>query len=347
MTSRPLDFAGRALAGERAFDAADLVTDRKPFGLTREGTYLWGTVRDGDGELCSFMRRIPAARDATSGSTAGPAAGSARPGDTEISLGDRLVVLATFDGADELRVRREARGAASSRDVTRDLAGGSAVLSAAPGERAGMRAEIGTAVSYIEDGVLDLSGELVCSPLHWYLPGREAALYYPTQTWLVSGVVLGREVRGFLFVEEAYMLRGGRLYVEKDPLHDVGYLTWYSWATHWDDGRTEIGHFLFGGDDFHVGLVADDAGNVRAAATMDVGVARAADGYWHDGISVVMDGAAWQLSPDRKGRMNLGPIPNPQQEGLMRRAGESRHPAVWMAWGESLPEVGNRRVPRK
>ena len=100
--------------------------------------------------------------------------------------------------------------------------------------------------------------------------GAAAALYYPTQTWLVEGVVLDRPVRGFIFLEEAYLLPGGRLYVAKDPLPDVGYLTWYCWATQWEDGQLEIGHFLYGQRRFHVGLVADDTGRVRAAIAMDL-----------------------------------------------------------------------------
>jgi hypothetical protein len=42
--------------------------------------------------------------------------------------------------------------------------------------------------------------------------------------------------------------------------------------------------------------------------------------------------------------MQLGGIPNPQQEGLMRRVGEKRRPEVWMAWGETVPANGVRRI---
>jgi hypothetical protein len=169
-------------------------------------------------------------------------------------------------------------------------------------------------------------------------------LYYPTQTWLVDGTVLGSEVRGFLFVEEAYMSPGARLYVAGDPLHDVDYLTWYSWATRWDDGEVEFGHFLFGQGRFHVGLIANGDGSVRVASELDVVVRRAADGYWHDGLELTVDGEAWELVADPRGRMRLGPIPNPQQEGLVRRVGERRVPDVWMAWGETVPANGERRT---
>ncbi len=324
------DFGGAALAGRRGVDPAEFVDDREILGLRREGTYAWGTLRDDRGQPLSVMRRIPPAGVETG------AAGAQ-------SLGSRLIVMDSQD-ADGLAVRREAKNAASSDEVTRAFVSGSAVFSASGAGRAAMRLETdGVTLRWTEDGVLDLAGRQVCSGLQWYLPGSLAALYYPTQTWLVEGTVLGRPVRGFIFLEEAYMLPGGRLYVEKDPLHDVGYLTWYSWATQWEDGSIEIGHFLYGQQRFHVGLIADHRGGVRAASAMDLEISRGADGYWHDGISMSMDGEQWELVPAANGHMQLGRIPNPQQEGLMRRVGESRSPEVWMAWGETVPANGVRR----
>ncbi|UGQ11238.1 hypothetical protein LO772_31295 [Yinghuangia sp. ASG 101] len=42
--------------------------------------------------------------------------------------------------------------------------------------------------------------------------------------------------------------------------------------------------------------------------------------------------------------MELGPIPNPQQEGRIRRLAEKRGIDLWMAWGETVPENGDTRV---
>src|SRR5437870_1039585 len=65
-----------------------------------------------------------------------------------------------------------------------------------------------SALSYLEEGTVEVSGELACPALQWYLPGNDAGLLYLTQTWEVTGTVLGRPVRGFLFWEEAYMRPG-------------------------------------------------------------------------------------------------------------------------------------------
>jgi hypothetical protein len=324
------DFDGAALAGRRSVDPADFIDNREVLGLRREGSYLWGTVRDDRGQPLSLMRRIPPA-----GSTSGAAGAQ--------SLGSRLVVMDSA-GGDGLAIQRAAKNAASSDDIVRTFESGIATFDAAGGGQGQMHFETdGSSLRWQEEGLVDLSGDRVCSGLQWYLPTSEASLYYPTQTWLVEGFVLGRAVRGFIFFEEAYMLAGARLYVAKDPLHATRYLTWYSWATLWDDGRTEIGHFLYGQGRFHVGLVADDEGGVRVASAMDLEVNRSSDDYWHNGIRLRMDGEDWELLPAANGRMQLGAIPNPQQEGMMRRVGEKRRPEVWMAWGETVPANGVRR----
>jgi hypothetical protein len=322
------NFGGAALTGGRTFDPAELVEEREHFGLTREATYLWGTLRDDKGAPMSFMRRIPPE-------------GASTDQVGERALGDRLILMAAFDDADALHIRREARAAASSDTVKRTVEDGHAVFHSS-GEHSTFRLSAGTdAVTWTEDGLIDVQGSSVCTPLQWFATGDGASMLYPTQTWVVDGTALGRPVNGFLFIEEAYMRPGGRLYIRHDPLHAAHYLTWYSWATQWDDGTTELGHFLFGRDRFHVGVMADSRGNVRNVRDMDVRITRNPDGYWMDRIEYDLDGERWELVPDPRGRMvDLGQIPNPQQEGLMRRVGETREAVLWMAWGETVPANG-------
>ena len=94
-----------------------------------------------------------------------------------------------------------------------------------------------------------------------------------------------------------------------------------------------------------MGLVADDTGRVRAATAMDLEISRSADGYWHDGIRMSMDGEEWELVPDPQGRMMLGRLPNPQQEGLMRRGGRDSEAAGLDGLGRDRP--GTRRAAQR
>jgi hypothetical protein len=326
------DFDNAALASARTIDPAQWNSDAPILGLVREAGYLWGTVRDDEGAMFSVMRRIPPGVDLVSGE-----AGDRR------GLGGRLVLLSTLDAGENpgtaLRVRREPKGAASSDELNRHaLPQGVRFSSPAHGDGRAMRADLtADSLDYSEENVLELAGTRSCPALQWYLPGPEAALLYLTQTWEVEGVVLDRPVRGFLFWEEAYMQPGARLYVEKDPLHDAGYTSWYSWATRWDDGVTEVGHFLTGARSFGVGVVAASTGDVSVARRVAGRVELTRDHRWHAGIDYDMDGVAWRCEPDPVGRMELGPMLNPQQEGRVHRRGETRAPVVHMAWGETVP----------
>jgi hypothetical protein len=323
-----------ALASGRDFDPQDFVTNESILGLEREAGYLWGTLRDEDGTLYSTMRRVaqtpPGARD-----------------DGRSSLGGKLIVVSSGTGREGLQLRKEPRYAVDSALVDIELTDPDTATLASPPDADGnpMRLVLSKDdFSYREEGVIDMSGTLAVPPLQWYLPGRDASLLYITQTWLVDGVILDKPARGFLFWEEAWMYPGGRLYREKDPLHDAEYLTWYSWANHWNDGTCEVGHFLFGQKDFHVAVTAHSDGTTSSARSMDIEITRAADDYWHDGIDYTIDGVNWVCEPDPQGHMRgLGEMPNPQQEGRIHRVDDNRVPDVWMAWGETVPAAGNSR----
>jgi hypothetical protein len=327
------DFGGAALSSAREIDPGQWVSDEPLLGLVREAGYLWGSVRDADGGLYSIMRRIPPVTDA------GPERDGERQG-----LGGRLIVLGTRDASEELgadmRLRKEARHAAPSERLVRAAVPGGVRFATPAGEAVTTRLEFTPSdLGYLEDGVIEVTGTRTCPALQWYVPGAHAALLYLSQTWEVGGTLLGRPVRGFLFWEEAYMPPGGRLYVAKDPLHDARYTSWYSWATRWDDGSTEVGHFLTGDSRFGVAVTADSTGRVQAAGRVTAKIGLADDRYWHTGIDYDVDGVAWRCEPDPAGRMSgLGPMPNPQQEGRMFRADERRRPELWMAWGENVPD---------
>jgi len=323
-----------ALASGREFDVRDFVTADPILGLQREAGYIWGTLRDDDGTLYSTMRRVA------------PTPPDTRQDDRQ-SLGGRHILMSTVTGREGLQLRKEPRYAVDSASVgIRVIDANTAELSSSPDAPGNpMRLVLSKGdFHYYEDGVIDVSGNMVASPLQWYLPGRDASLLYLSQTWLVDGMLLGKSARGFLFWEEAWMYPGGRLYMDKEPLHDAEYLTWYSWANRWDDGSCEIGHFLFGQRDFHVGLTAHSDGTITSASSMDAEITRAPDGYWHDGIAYTIDGVKWVCEPDVGGHMRgLGKLPNPQQEARIHRADDHRTPDVWMAWGETVPAAGNSR----
>ncbi|MFE9320706.1 hypothetical protein ACIHDR_12710 [Nocardia sp. NPDC052278] len=329
-------FNHAAISSGRRFEpAAVLSPDTSVHGLAPEAGYIWGTVRDDDGGLHSIMRRVPAVRD------------DKKAGADIRSLGGKLILLSSAGGTEQMQLRREPRHAPESNELSRRVLGTGAVEFTSPANDHGRAVTLelsAQTLRYQETDVIEVTGTLAAPPLQWFLPGPDSSLLYLTQTWLVEGDLAGKHVRGFLFWEEAWMREGGRLYVDKDPLHDAEYTTWYSWANHFDDGTSEVGHFLFGNGDFHVGVIGHSDGTVTTARTMDAVIRRDADGYWHDGIDYTINGDPWVCEPDPNGRMEgLGRIPNPQQEGRIHRVSDTRVPDVWMAWGESVPGNGERR----
>jgi hypothetical protein len=101
--SRTGDFDGAALASAREIDPAQWNSDDPILGLHREAGYLYGTVRDADGQIFSIARRIPARAD-----VAPETAGGFR------SLGSALILLSTLEPAGEsleaMRLRHMASG---------------------------------------------------------------------------------------------------------------------------------------------------------------------------------------------------------------------------------------------
>ncbi|MCX4095716.1 hypothetical protein [Nocardia sp. alder85J] len=329
-------FNHAALSSGRRFEpAAVLAADSTIHGLAPEAGYIWGTLRDDEGGLHSIMRRIPAVRD------------NVKAGDDIRSLGGKLILLSSTGVDEQLQLRREPRYAPDSNEMSRRVVDSTTVELSAPANEHGRAVALTLTtegMAYRETDIIDVTGTLIAPPLQWFLPGPDSSLLYLTQTWLVQGDLGGKRVRGFLFWEEAWMRAGARLYVDKDPLHDAEYTTWYSWANHYEDGTAEVGHFLYGNGRLHVGVIGHSDGSVTSAHTMDAQIRRNADGYWHDGIDYTIDGEAWTCDPDPRGRMEgLGRIPNPQQEGRMHRVADTRVPDVWMAWGESVPGNGDRR----
>ena len=58
-----------------------------------------------------------------------------------------------------------------------------------------------------------------------------------------------------------------------------------------------------------------------------------------------VDGTAWEiLQPKSLRILPTGHTPNRQQEGVVRRVGETRKAVRWMAWGETAH--GTERVRR-
>jgi hypothetical protein len=293
--------------------------------------YLWGTLRDDDGDLHAILRRVPHSAASAGG-------------------WKRLVVQSTMGGKDHLAMHPSGRASAANNTVVRTLENGRVRWSSDDDpDRRPFEAwwEPGRC-SWREDGTFHLDGTMIEPGMHWYLPGRDAGMYYVSTLFELEGEIFGRPCRGMMGFDQVHMHEGGAMYQNKDVM--VGEkleLFWYTWATRYTDGSLDAGHFALGNDRFGFAVITDADGNVRQDDHVEGEVTFGDDGYWHTGISFSALGEQWEFIPDPRGRMpDLGPIPNPQIDGRWRRVGDEREPAVWFGWGESAPAHGQRRRNR-
>jgi hypothetical protein len=203
--------------------------------------------------------------------------------------------------------------------------------------------------SWIEEGSMDIRGRLVKPGMQWYLPGRDAGMYYVANIFEMEGTILGKPVRGMIGFDPIHMYEGGEIYRSKDALvQEKLELVWYTWATRYKDGSIDAGHFLLGNDQFGFAILTNEHGQVRFTYDVTGEVNFGREGYWQEGIKYSAFGEQWEFTPDPRGRLvGLGTLKNPQVDGRWKRVGDTREPEVWFAWGEAAPGHGNRPVNRQ
>lgn len=311
-------FHYQMLLGEHSSDPAQFALDRTWFGLPWSAVYLYGTLRDDDGELYTVLR----APEHSGG-------------------GRKRFYLQTSVDATELRMHAASRRSARNAGFVRAHTDGATVLSSPPDAKGEpFRFEVdATQSAWTESGVIELQGKLVEPGLHWHLPHGEEGYYYVPQLYEAEGEILGRRVRGFYGADDMYT-RG--LVYENDLL--IGkklHVTWYTWATRYTDGTLDAGHFMLGHDGVGMLLLGDENARVRRTTEVDGRVHLDESSSWPTRIEVHAPGEDWEFLPDPKGRMvDFMPMPNPQIEGRWRRVGDTREPAQWFAYGEIAPSHG-------
>lgn len=195
-----------------------------------------------------------------------------------------------------------------------------------------------------EEGLFNLSGPIMKPGLHWYLPGRDYGTYYVSQLFELEGEIEGRRCRGIIAFDQNYMGEGGNAYRFKDlVMENQAHIIWYTWATRYDDGSWEGGHFQLCHGTMGFAVITDGT-NVTYTQNIQGFVTRRADSPFAARIDITVDGEQWFFTPDPRGAMpdmmRRHP-PTPQQEGLWQRAGETRKPVAWFAWGETEPDHGD------
>src|SRR4051812_26995684 len=194
------DFGWQPLASAFEPTIEDMLSSRSYFGMTPEALYLWGTFRDEDGELYCPMRRIPAG-------LAGDAKDTRR----------RFYLCSTLGHDDGMHMHPAGRDSVPNDDFARTLENDRIHWRSNPSQKGNPFHVTWTPddCSWLEEGAMDVRGKLVKPGMHWYLPGRDAGMYYVANIFEMEGTILGRKVRGMIGFDPIYMLEGGEIYKTK------------------------------------------------------------------------------------------------------------------------------------
>lgn len=313
----------------------DMVDPRGFFGLERSASFAYGNLKTKDGKMFEVVRRFS-------------------HHDLLRNLADedlaRPPVLLLFqstelDGECLRYDLATMQGQAPTNDAQIMLEGEKAVWRVAEGANApGFELTYeGDTFTWQEQNLMSMTGTLMPPGLQWFLPGRDYGTFYVSQIFKVAGEVRGEPVEGIIAFDQSYMAPGADLYIKNDlVMENQGHLIWYTWATVYEDGSWENGHFMLGNGPLGFALYTDGE---TVTTTRDItGTVIPKEGTpFAERIELTIDGEQWEFLPEARGTMpdmlRKHP-PTPQQEGRWQRVGETRKPAVWFAWGETEPDHG-------
>ena len=301
-------FGGKVIVGPHRANAAAMVSREPLMGLPREMTFIYGGLRDGDGNLIEVVRIMHDRPNPNNGLFVQENAGK----DTLHAVPDVMQAAASALGF-ESEIRAE-------EGVWRSKPG----IPGKPFEIT-MTAD-GSAVMWREEGVLDVHGTLLGPGLQWYSGDREGNELYVSQIYLLEGTYKGRSVRGIVGFDQSYLPESQDMYSGKDPLFraQIHHRCWYTWGTVYKDGGYDCGHFVLGTDRLGFALYTNQRHEVTMVSDVTGEISIEPAGTWPARITVGAAGTGWEFLPDPRGRMPdmLGGAAQswtPQNEGRWRR----------------------------
>lgn len=234
LTPAPADFGGACLIGECTFAADLLLPSTSYLGLHKSGSFLYGTLRDGDGNLLRMLRGVQAETSTLcSLFVSEPGAQMQRharsnqmwSGPTVIGPESDTVVFCSV-GADDTALFRFVH---------------------TPG-----------GCTWDEAGALSVGGTAVGPAVQWLNTFDGGACFSATAKYRVDGVFLGRPVHGFVGHEIHYFSPGFTWLTA--PYGQGREICWQQVANEYDDGTMIQATFAYGADGWGFAMLHDEHG---------------------------------------------------------------------------------------
>jgi len=195
-------------------------------------------------------------------------------------------------------------------------------------------------VSWSEGEAIQLSGARSAHGVQFFAPARSEPLGYASQSYWVTGSVLGEPVEGPLFFDHLYFQHGAewkeyRWYVDLQ-------ISWNVFANKFDDGTVEFGHIVRGRQGWSAGVVVE--GDRASAICTDVGgdFTLDAQDYVATGTYDLGPAGVWNFTADptqQMGGFNKARWGGYRaQGGLTRRQGDDRTLVNGWTWLECFAD---------
>ena len=248
VTPAPADFGGACLVGECTFAADLLVPSTSYLGLQKSGSYLYGTLRDNDGNLLRMLRAVEA---------------------------EKSVMRSLFVAEPGAQLKRHARSDemwCGPTTIARD--GDTVVFSSIGGDEAARFRFVHTpdGCTWDDAEVLSVAGFAIGPAVQWFNTFDGGACLSATAKYLVDGMFLGRAVHGFVGHEIHYFSQGFTWLTA--PYGRGREICWQQVANEYDDGTMIQATFAYGVDGWGFAMLHDERGEftsttqVRAEATV-------------------------------------------------------------------------------
>jgi hypothetical protein len=317
------NFDFRSLVSTCEFAARDAWCEREFFGLRPMATYWWSCLTDDDGNFLAPMRKV----------------------NTELSGG---LQLSSNVDADNLEIAPEAfessqRGAGARWTLNDDETSFRVAAQPTPSTQPFEITVSDDELKWAEGELLDLRGPRLGLGYQWYTPNidERGGNLYASQPFRVAGHVRGREVRGFVSMDNFYGPTG-QVY-NNGPIFNVVELAWVTFANIYGDGTHEFGALCLGKEHWGFAVVADHAGPIVETTELRAEVQLDPDKYVETAEYTAGD-TQWRFTAAKRGQMRSLAAARGDtyhgQAGSVRRIGDERVPETSLGWIETFPLNG-------
>jgi hypothetical protein len=283
--------------GACSFTAELVMPSSTYLGLRKEGSYLYGTWRDTDGNLLRALRGV-AAESSTMRFlfTSAPGRHLERHAEADHALWSGVVT--TTQHGDGVTVESTDEGSDSA-----------FVFSHQP-EGCGWR----------ELGYLDVTGSVLGPGMQWFNTWDGGACFSATAKYRSKGTFLGRTVEGFVGHEIHYFTPGSDWMAS--PYAAGREICWQQVANEYDDGSIVQATFACGADGWGFAMVED--GTFQCSTDVDVEARVRANGYPEQITYRFLDQSwTWRIDPQGE-RAMIAPGPMRGADGTCTRDGDDR-----------------------